>query len=169
MKKISLLIIIGTALLLFGCNTRLLPQTENNKNTTTDESQKAATTLTTFFDYLNKNEFDKAVSLTDPNDTSFWDAVKIYAQDAKDMPGILKNYCTATQTCLQANVTKITPGANGEYKLAVQFLNKDGTTYIFGPCCGATEEEMPSVSTFDFTVKKINGIFKVTTPPLYRP
>jgi hypothetical protein len=40
---------------------------------------------------------------------------------------------------------------------------------VLGPCCGATEEEMPPQDEFVFKVKKINGEFKVITVPVYIP
>ena len=125
--------------------------------------------LTTFFDYLSKNDFERAILLTDENNSEFWDSVGIYGQEATEKAKILENYCRATQTCLKAKVLATKAAANGEYDLTVQFINNDGTTYVFGPCCGATEEEMPSKDQFDFTVKKIGNNFKVMTPPMYRP
>lgn len=133
-----------------------------------NESEAAKNTLITFFDYLSENEFEKAISLTDLDDSSFWDTVKIYDRGFNDKVKMLEAYCEATQTCLKAKVLKVQQVTNAEYILTTQFTNKDGSVYAPGPCCGA-EEDTPPKSEFDFTVKKINNIFKVTTAPLYRP
>jgi hypothetical protein len=134
-----------------------------------DESEIAKNTLTTFFEYLSKNEFEKAISLTDTNDSAFWDTVKIYSQDNDDKTKMLETYCTATQTCLKAKVLEVKQVTKYEYSLIVQFINKDGSIYKVGPCCGEEPNGQPLKEQFDYTVKKINDDFKVTTPPMYRP
>jgi hypothetical protein len=135
-----------------------------------DESEKAKNALITFFDYLNENEFEKASGLFSSDETD-WESIKVYSpeDEASNKAKILENYCEAVGTCLKAKILEAKQTANYEYNLVVQFLNKDGSIYIFGPCCGATEEEMPSKDKFDYTVKKIDNAFEVKTPPLYRP
>ena len=124
----------------------------------------------TFFNYLSENEFEKASGLFSSDELD-WENLEVYspAEETNNKAKVLENYCKAVQTCLKAKILEAKQTANYEYNLVVQFLNKDGSTYIFGPCCGATEEEMPSKDKFDYTVKKIDNGFKVTTPPLYRP
>lgn len=177
MKKIllpSLFVVI--ALILSGCSqnvsekqpidTQPLPiEKESNQQPTT-----AKDALITFFDSLNKNEFEKASKLFS-SDEADWEGLAVYSpiEDTNNKAKVLENYCKATLTCLKAKVLEVKEGGSGEYTLIVQFLNNDGTTYIFGPCCGATEKEMPSKDTFDYRVKKNNNMFKVITPPLYRP
>ncbi|MCG2695828.1 MAG: GPI anchored serine-threonine rich family protein [Candidatus Portnoybacteria bacterium] len=51
----------------------------------------------------------------------------------------------------------------------IQFSDKDGSLYKFGPCCGATEETMPTRTEFTYRVEKMGAKFFVITPPLYRP
>jgi len=51
----------------------------------------------------------------------------------------------------------------------VEFVWLDGTLFKLGPCCGATEAEMPPVWQFPYTVKKIDGQFKVMEGPVYIP
>lgn len=146
----------------------VVEQPVKDESAAKNESEMAKNTLITFFDYLSQNEFEKAISLTDLNNLSFWDTVKIYDRDFNDKVKMLEAYCEATQTCLKAKVLKVQQITNSEYILTTQFTNKDGSVYAPGPCCGI-EEETPPKSEFDFTVKKINGAFKVITAPLYRP
>jgi hypothetical protein len=51
----------------------------------------------------------------------------------------------------------------------VQFEKPDGTLFVRGPCCGATEQEMPSQSDFVFTVVRQGEGFAVQELPVYVP
>ena len=148
-------------------------QNESDKiSSAEDESTKAEEVLVSFFTYLNNQDFEKALTLFELDDpTNSWEGLESFSlpEDRKNKAKVLKNYCEATGTCLKAKVIEIKKENNNSYKLVVQFQNNDGNTFVLGPCCGATEEEMPSQNKFDFTVKKINNVFKVTTAPVYRP
>jgi hypothetical protein len=117
---------------------------------TADESESAKNTLIAFFDYLSKNEFEAAANLfsLDPQFTPLEEFAT-----GNNQAEVLKNYCQAVGTCLKTNVLSVKKATNDEYHLVVEFVNKDDSIYVFGPCCGATEEEMPSKNKFDFTVK----------------
>lgn len=137
-----------------------------------DESEMAKNTLVAFFDYLSKNEFEKALglfSLDDP--TNSWEGLASLSPSAErnNKAKVLENYCKATGTCLKAKVLEVKKETGDNYDLVVQFLNADGSVFVKGPCCGATEETMPSTSKFDFKVKKINNAFRASTAPVYRP
>lgn len=135
-----------------------------------DESEMAKNTLISFFDYLSKNEFEKALTLLNL-DEGEWEGLSIFSlpEERSNKAKVLETYCQAVGTCLRAEVLDVKKEMSDEYSLVVQFLNKDGSIYVFGPCCGATEETMPSKKEFDYKVKKIDDIFKVETAPLYRP
>jgi len=52
----------------------------------------------------------------------------------------------------------------------VEFNNPDGSLFVRGPCCGATETEMPPVSQFEFrVVKSAEGEYLVMDLPVYVP
>jgi len=89
--------------------------------------------------------------------------------DEKNNENIIKNYCQATMTCLPIHIIETKQISENEYHYKVQFYKEDGSIFILGPCCGATEEEMPSQDTFEYTVKKADNTFKVMTPPIYVP
>jgi len=57
----------------------------------------------------------------------------------------------------------------GVYQFTVEFANEDGSLFSRGPCCGATETEMPTVSQFVYTVKQVGGEFLVQELPVYIP
>lgn len=56
-----------------------------------------------------------------------------------------------------------------EFFLTVEFKNADGSLFVQGPCCGATEEEMPPVSQFDIHVIEQSGNYLVTSLPVFTP
>lgn len=63
----------------------------------------------------------------------------------------------------------------GRYNEAVHYYGgdynvlRDGTLFVQGPCCGATETEEPPQSQFTFTVKKADNRFLVEELPVYVP
>jgi hypothetical protein len=59
--------------------------------------------------------------------------------------------------------------APGEYHFTVRFLTPAGGVWTLGPCCGETEETMPPVSEFTFTVRRAGEDFRVHTLPVYVP
>jgi len=56
-----------------------------------------------------------------------------------------------------------------EFRFTVRFMNDDGSLFTRGPCCGATEEEMPPQSEFIYTVRKVGDRFLVMELPIYVP
>lgn len=56
-----------------------------------------------------------------------------------------------------------------EYLFTVQFRALDGKIYEQGLCCGAEDPNFVPKKEFEYTVKMVDGRFKVITPPLYHP
>lgn len=56
-----------------------------------------------------------------------------------------------------------------EFRFIVEFMNDDGTVFVRGLCCGASEEDMPPQTQFTFTVKKVDNSFLVQDLPVYVP
>lgn len=133
--------------------------------------------LIKFFTYLHSGQFNKAVPLFEPwvegegLHRSSWEGLSDFSlpEDRNDKSKVLSNYCGSVGTCLNVDVINIEKIAEGKYKLRVQFFRDNKSVYIFTPCCGATEEQMPLKAVFDYYVHKINGVSVVRTPPLYRP
>lgn len=133
------------------------------------EEELVKRTLINFFNYLEKGDFDNAVKLFHQDD---WEQLNSFSVPSEqgNKAKVLENYCNAVGTCMKAEVLSVTAKKSKvQYFLVVQFIQDDGSIYVFGPCCGATEEEMPPQKQFIFEVKKIDGDYKVVTPPLYRP
>jgi hypothetical protein len=160
-------IVLLAVFFMTGCEKTPLNQSKN----TVEDTVVAQNTLIAFFNYLNDDKFDKAVELFEPTGIDSWEWLANFSpeEERDNKPLVLKNYCLATQTCLKANVLNIKKQTENDYILSVQFIKKDNNTFVLGPCCGATEEEMPSMDKFDYNVKKVNNLFKVATPPVYVP
>ncbi|MCG2722583.1 MAG: hypothetical protein L6290_11320 [Thermodesulfovibrionales bacterium] len=90
-------------------------------------------------------------------------------EDRTDKAKILQHYCEAVGTCLKVKILNVVKVAGNEYKFKVQFIQDDGNVYEYSPCCGRAEEKTPQQTEFDHYVHKIDGVFKVRTPPLFRP
>ena len=72
--------------------------------------------------------------------------------------------------CLEVRSTTFKKLVGDSYIFQVEFNNPDGSLFVLGPCCGATETEMPPVSQFEFTVSRpAGGKFVVMNTPPYVP
>ena len=72
--------------------------------------------------------------------------------------------------CLEVRSATFKELRGDSYVFQVEFSNPDGTLFVRGPCCGATETEMPSVSQFEFRVSRTeDGKFLVMDTPPYVP
>lgn len=138
--------------------------------TTPDETKAAQQLLEDFFDLARRNKFNEAAELIELAQSE-WESFAVYSdgEDISDHARVIENHCLATGTCLRVKVIATERVDNETYRFNVQFLNSNGSIFELGPCCGAEEEDVAPQSEFDYDVKKIDGSFKVVTPPLYRP
>ena len=56
-----------------------------------------------------------------------------------------------------------------EFRFIVEFKYDDGTRIVLGPCCGATETEMPPKWQFPYTVVRVGDQFRVMELPVLMP
>jgi hypothetical protein len=56
-----------------------------------------------------------------------------------------------------------------DYRFTVELLSPDGAPFSRGPCCGADSQTNPPETSFNFTVREIDGVYKVLDLPLYVP
>ncbi|MFZ2097452.1 MAG: hypothetical protein WAV05_12515, partial [Anaerolineales bacterium] len=88
----------------------------------------------------------------------------------EDYAALWKDTCTYQTTCLLVSrIVEEKIITQEEFEFVVEFVWLDGTLFKLGPCCGVTEAEMPPVWQFPYTVKKIDGMFKVIEGPVYVP
>lgn len=88
-----------------------------------------------------------------------------------DHISLLRNACEANGwQCLPISTfvseKETTPG---EYIFTVQFYTPEGKIYEQGLCCGVEDPNFVPKKEFEYTVKMVDGRFKVITPPLYHP
>lgn len=91
--------------------------------------------------------------------------------DENDLETLWRNACTINGfQCLPIKrVLNVEKFSLNEYHLQVEFQNPDGSLFVLGPCCGASEEEMPPVSQFDMYVIERDGDYYVTSLPVLVP
>jgi hypothetical protein len=125
-------------------------------------------TLLTFFTLLHDERYAEATPLYGGP----YDVIRDNNPDipADDYAALWQAACTRQSPCLLiARIVDEKSIAQDEFEFVVEFVWIDGTLFKLGPCCGATEAEMPPVWQFPYTVKKINGSFKVMAGPVYIP
>jgi len=90
--------------------------------------------------------------------------------DPDDPAALLEAACTRQLRCLRVrNIVQEAAVSDAEFRFLVEFQDADGELFVLGPCCGATEAEMPPVSQFPYTVIKEGDAFLVLELPVYVP
>jgi hypothetical protein len=132
----------------------------------------ARMTLMAFFDALNGGQYTKAEAMYGGSYEEL--AAMNPSVDASDHAALLESACTVNGfQCLKVkDVVQQVQDWPDTYTFTVEFANLDGSLFVLGPCCGATETDMPPQSRFDFTVMKVpqaGGVFRVQRLPVYVP
>jgi len=136
---------------------------------TPSDLDRARKALITFFSLLHDQRYSEAVSYYGGTYEilRYWNP--LVAEN--DYAALLKNGCTVNGLmCLRVRTIvseeQVSPI---EFKFVVEFMDDDGTLFVFGPCCGATVTEMPPKWQFVYTVKKVGDRFLVQGLPIYVP
>lgn len=173
---ISLLVII---ILCSGCGMTGNLQTQNPAATAVEETStsqpptlgaNAEETLKKFYGLLNEGDYEDAISL-------YGGSYEILQgwnpdMDPGDFAGLFQMACEFNGLmCLKVrDIVSITTTDERDFLFEVEFANPDGSLFVRGPCCGATEEEMPSESVFLVEVDCADdGTCLVLTLPPYVP
>ncbi len=125
-------------------------------------------TLLAFFTLLHDGRYTEAVPLF----AGDYETIRIQNPDTppNDFAALWQASCTHQTPCLLVSrIVEENLISQGEYGFVVEFVRLDGTLFKLGPCCGETETDMPPVWQFPYTVKKIDGMFKVMEGPVYMP
>lgn len=134
-----------------------------------DDIVVAQDVLIKYFDLLNSKEYDEAIKYHGSGYSvlEYWNP----NTDVNDYASLLKHGCESNGLrCLKIkNVISRQQISSTEFNFVVQFENNDGSLFEQGPCCGATEEQMPTKTDFGYKVKKIDDLFLVMTGPIYTP
>jgi len=145
--------------LLAGC--ALMP----SKN----DEELAQQALITFFDHLSKGEYAQADALYG---SSYEPLTYLNpAIPEKDHIALWRSACEINGfQCLPVlRVIQTEKFSLNEYSIRVEFRGADGQPFVFGPCCGASEEVMPPEAQFEMFVIERDGKYLVTSLPVLVP
>jgi hypothetical protein len=144
LKSIPLLLFIA---LIAACNPVPLPPTDIPIEFT------ARNTMVQFFADLNNSQFESAAL----HYGGSYEELQYFnpGVDPADKVALLKAGCEVNGLlCMQimtAGQVSVEDGLTFHYK--VSYRAPDGKEFVLGPCCGASETEMPPVRYFDVTVR----------------
>ncbi len=128
----------------------------------------ARQTLLTFFTLLHDGRYAEAVPLYGGSYDGMRNNNPLIPPD--DYAALFESSCTNQRPCLLvANIVDEEKVSESEFKFLVEFVWIDGSLYKRGLCCGATETDMPPDWQFPYTVKIIDGQYKVMEEPVIMP
>lgn len=156
-------LLVVCLLLLFACSN---PQPAASPSATEDFSAAQAA-LETYLAALNSKDFQTAARLYagTPDDLRYMNP----DLDPQDEAALLEAGCLVNglQCLALRRVTSRVRVSENEVRFTVEFSTPDGSLFVRGPCCGASETEMPSQAIFGLTVRQEGGDFYVIDlPPL---
>jgi hypothetical protein len=131
--------------------------------------QEARAALTSFFDELAQGSYQAAAETYGGSlETLIYHNPDI---DPDDRAVLIQRACQVNgYQCLKLRqITAQELISVDEALITVEFLNRDGSRFQLGPCCGATEAEMPPVWRFPYTLRKIGDRWMVMDLPIYVP
>jgi hypothetical protein len=91
--------------------------------------------------------------------------------DPDDLTGLWHLACryNGLQCLGRAEVLRVEPVTERLTRVVVRLLTDTGEPFVLGPCCGATEAEMPPQHEFAFTVARSGDRYLVQDLPVYVP
>jgi len=129
----------------------------------------AETALADFFQYLSSGEYEKAAALYGG---SYDGLQSLNPSLSPDDHAALWQYGCALNgyQCLPLlRVVSRQRLSENDFLFTIEFKGQDGRAFVFGPCCGASAEDMPPVSQFDFDVTFKDGDYFVQDVAVYEP
>jgi len=154
-------------LILFtGCAPRAATPAPTSLPATIGEAHQ---TLIRFFALLNEQNYTEADALYGGSYEGLQNNNP--GVDPSDHAKLLENACEVNgHMCLPAGTAIFKELRDDMYVFRVEFNNPDGSLFVLGPCCGASETEMPPVSQFEYGVaRNAGGKFLVMELPPYVP
>jgi hypothetical protein len=141
-----------------------------DKVSTDQDFLQAKETLITYFVFLQKKEYEKAVFFQ--GNPYVWESLRGWNPtiDPQNYTALLKAGCEGNglQCLAIKEVKQVQQISSNEFRFTVQFINIDGDLFEMGPCCGE-QSTQPARTEFNYVVKKEEDGFKVTTSPIYVP
>jgi fructose-1,6-bisphosphatase len=138
-------------LCLAACQNALSPG-DSEPNQILSMEEQAQLNLIKFFDLLNSGKYEEVVPLYGGS----YEVLQSYnpTVDPNNKVDLLQSACEINGfMCLKVDqVERLKKPSTNEFIYQVTFINPAGNLFELGPCCGATEEEMPPVSQFEIRV-----------------
>ena len=135
----------------------------------TEEISQAREFLVSYFDLLSEEKYLSAASYHGSGYEYLQNFCPNYDPETQKSE-LFACACANALKCLKIlHVLEQKSVSSSSYVFTVQFANPDGTLFKKLPCCGATEETMPTQTDFDYTVEKTGEGYKVTTQLIYIP
>jgi len=168
---INRLLLLLTALALASC---LAPPANPSSRQTAPTSLSSTTSeahdvLINFLTFLHTKNYAEAAPLYGGE----YEALQVFNPeiDPEDPVALWTWVCdNQLLQCLEVRSATFKELVGEAYIFQVEFNNPEGSLFVLGPCCGATETEMPPVSRFEFTVTRNSaGSFVVMNTPPYVP
>ena len=159
-----LIVILGSSTL-FSCSNPI----SNSAPEITGNLEDARTALINYLSALNQADYSEAARYFggDP------EILRAYNPDVAptDLETLLKRACELNGfQCMQLkNIVSETRVDEESFLFTVEYQTKMNELFVLGPCCGATEDEMPSVSQFQIRVKFQDQAYFVMDLPPYVP
>ena len=133
------------------------------------DSEEAHAALINFFELLNNKRYAEAV----PVYGGSYELMQTWNpdMDPTDHASLWQKACEQNGLqCLEVRTATLSGQEGSTFIFQVEFSNPDGTLFVRGPCCGASETEMPPQSQFEYSVtKSADGKFLVMDMPPYVP
>ena len=127
------------------------PNEESNQPAELESAALAA--LTEYYQSLNQGMYDRAVALYGGS----YEELEYFNPtiDPGDKAELLRAGCEFNGfMCFAILSSELVEVINQqEFLFELEFANPDGSLFVLGPCCGATEETMPPVSVFTVQVR----------------
>lgn len=133
----------------------------------TDE-QLAQQALIEFFDRLHRGDYAAAVELFGGS----YESIIAYVPnvDPADYPALLQGMCNIHRCLKVRQIVSSLQWRDDYFLIGVQLDDPEGGVFTFGPCCGASLEEFPPRSVFEYLVmKRADQTFVVIGLPPYVP
>jgi hypothetical protein len=135
-----------------------------------EELSAALQVLQDYYAALNANDFAEAAGL-------YGGSYDLLTNNNPDVPPtdtarLFQKACTQNGFRCDLRVIAVADQAQlsgVDFRFSLEFQNPDGKVFSLGPCCGASEQDMPPQTQFDFLVKKVDSKYQVMSLPVYVP
>ena len=165
-----ILVLLVFCLVMVACGPKAGTPTSTEMRAPADQ-ELALQSLMSFFDHLSAGRYEEASQLYGgPYEQLIHHNP---ALDPQDHAALLRNACTVNGfQCLRVRTARLHQqvASGAEFHFRVEFSTPDGGLFVRGPCCGASETDMPPQSEFLFTVTMSkDGEYRVQDLPVYVP